>query len=171
MFITTTYSLDQLYFTFEEDKLILKTTEGTHIVFPYSKINMIHLTGKEGRFYHPSMIIELKDETKFKIMGNGIISSKAKRAEFSNFVIELHQRLTPYKNSVNFNAGMSMPKLGIVALLCAGSAMIFHATIDEPFFNPEKSFAGGMAMITVSILLMRNKGGTYDPEKIPKKYL
>lgn len=168
---TMTYSLDQLHVAFEEEKLILKTTEGTHYVFPYSKIKMIHLTGKEGRFYHPSMIIELKDESRFKIMGYGIISFRAKKAEFTNLVKELHQHLKPYKDTVRFSSGMTLPKLVILALVSAGVLLIYNATIDNPLFNPEKSFSSGMAFIAVSILFMRNNGGTYDPEKIPKKYL
>lgn len=168
---TMPYSLDQLHVNFEEDKLILKTTEGSHYVFPYSKIQMIHLTGKEGRFYYPTMIIELKDESRFKIFGYGIFSSKAKKKEFSSLVTELHQHLEPYKKTVIFKAGMSMGKWGAFALISAGVGMIYNATLDEPFFKPERSLASGLAMIALAILMFRNSGGTYDPDKIPAKYL
>lgn len=168
---TMIYSLDQLHVAFEEEKLILKTTEGTHYVFPYSKIKMIHLTGKEGRFYHPSMIIELKDESRFKIMGYGIFSSRAKKKEFSSLVIELHQQLEPYKKAVNFKAGMSMGKWGALVLFCAGGLMIYNATLEEPVFRPERSLSSGLAMIAVAVLLLRNSGGAYNPDKIPAKYL
>lgn len=173
MKLATTYLFAQFdSFEFEDDKLVIKPTTDGNIVFPYSKIKMIQLTGKEGRFYHPSMIIEMKDESRFKILGYGILTSRAKKNDFSNFVIELHQHLKPYKGTIDFTSGMSLPKPGILAIFCIGLMLIYNATRENPvLFATEKSLTSGLAFIAVSVLFMRNNGGTYDPEKIPSKLL
>ena len=166
------YSFDHLNIEFTEDKLLItRISESSNLVFPYSKIQEIHLTGKEGRFYHPSIIIHMKDDSKYKIMGYGIISRPSRRKEFSEFVLSLHQHLDPYKKSIIFKSGMSLPKWGILGLLCLGMLAIYNSTLDTPVFKPESSLLFGLVVITVSIMFMRTNGGTYDPENIPAKLL